>query len=191
MTRRKLMTAARRVFARDGFEAARIESIASEAGYTRGAFYAQFKSKEDLFFALLEEQSTSHLDQVRRDLEGCASDAERFAFMRHFYISRVSDKQWSMLVLEFKMYAVRHPKLRAKLARAYRATRIKLKMETLAPLLPAALICNAKAQSTMLSAILHGLALESAYDPTSLSETDLALTLGVIFDALVQYVVDQ
>src|ERR1700683_4739597 len=53
-TRRKLLLAAERIFARDGFEAARLEDIAGLAGYTRGAFYANFRSKEDIFFALLE-----------------------------------------------------------------------------------------------------------------------------------------
>jgi AcrR family transcriptional regulator len=56
-TRRKLLEAALQVFSRDGFEAARIEDIAAESGYTRGAFYANFDTKEDLFFALLEEQA--------------------------------------------------------------------------------------------------------------------------------------
>ena len=53
-TRRKLLAAAEKIFARDGFEAARLAEIAALAGYTRGAFYAHFKSKEDIFFALLE-----------------------------------------------------------------------------------------------------------------------------------------
>ena len=47
-TRRKLLLAAEKVFARDGFEAARLEDIAGLAGYTRGAFYANFQSKEDI-----------------------------------------------------------------------------------------------------------------------------------------------
>ncbi len=53
-TRRKLLEAAENIFARDGFEAARLEDIAASAGYTRGAFYANFDGKEDIFFALLE-----------------------------------------------------------------------------------------------------------------------------------------
>src|SRR5579872_6765002 len=51
-TRRKLLGAAERIFARSGFEAARLEDIAALAGYTRGAFYANFEGKEDIFFAL-------------------------------------------------------------------------------------------------------------------------------------------
>src|SRR5258708_12782333 len=53
-TRRKLLAAAERIFARDGFEAARLEDIAAGAGYTRGAFYANFGGKEQIFFPLLE-----------------------------------------------------------------------------------------------------------------------------------------
>jgi AcrR family transcriptional regulator len=51
-TRARLIQAAERIFARDGFAAAKLEEIAAEAGYTRGAFYANFDSKEDLFLAL-------------------------------------------------------------------------------------------------------------------------------------------
>ncbi len=58
-TRRKLLEAALRIFVRDGFEAARLEDIAKESGHTRGAFYANFDTKEDLFLALLEQQAVS------------------------------------------------------------------------------------------------------------------------------------
>src|SRR5579862_4390803 len=56
-TRRGLLDAARRIFARDGFEACRIEDIAAAAGHTRGAFYAHFSAKEDLFFAIFEREA--------------------------------------------------------------------------------------------------------------------------------------
>ncbi len=187
-TRRKLLRAARQIFAREGFEAARIESVAAEAGYTRGAFYAHFASKEDLFFALLEEQSTLHLESLRAQLAGCANDQERLEFLRSSYISRASDRQWSILQLEFKLYALRHPKLRAKLAKAHREVRTKLKMETLAAALPPGWFCNDKrsgAASSILSGALQGVALEYAYDPTDLSEEDIALALGRIFDVVI------
>ncbi len=48
-TRQRLLAAAETIFARDGFEAARLEDIAALAGYTRGAFYANFDGKEDIF----------------------------------------------------------------------------------------------------------------------------------------------
>ena len=60
----KLLLAAEKIFARDGFEAARLEDIASLAGYTRGAFYANFQSKEDIFFALLEQWVGQRIAEV-------------------------------------------------------------------------------------------------------------------------------
>lgn len=182
------MNAGRRIFARDGFEAARIEDIASETGHTRGAFYAHFKTKEDLFFALLEEQSTLQLEKLRADLERFLTNEERLAFMRSFYVSRVFDKQWSMLVLEFKTYALRHPKLRARLASTHRAIRTKLKFEAITPALPAELVRDERihhAKGAVLQAVLHGLALEYAYDPAYLSKEEMSSMLGVIFDAVV------
>ena len=53
-TRKKLLDSAEQIFARDGFEAARLEDIASMAGYTRGAFYANFESKEECFLAAFD-----------------------------------------------------------------------------------------------------------------------------------------
>src|SRR3984893_6479853 len=63
-TRRKLLLAAEQTFARDGYEAARLEDIAARAGYTRGAFYANFDSKEDIFFALLEQSISGRIEQI-------------------------------------------------------------------------------------------------------------------------------
>src|ERR1039458_5767833 len=65
LTRALLIQSAEKIFARDGFEAAKLEEIAADAGYTRGAFYANFKNKEDLFFALLEREVSSRIEKVR------------------------------------------------------------------------------------------------------------------------------
>ena len=52
-TRRKLLDAAERVFLRRGLQGSSVEEIAAEAGFTRGAFYSNFKSKDELFVELL------------------------------------------------------------------------------------------------------------------------------------------
>ena len=75
-TRKHLTDAARQVFARDGFELARVEDIAAAAGKTRGAFYANFKDKEDIFFAIFEENLARDREQVSLHLneEMCIRD---------------------------------------------------------------------------------------------------------------------
>lgn len=55
-TRRDLLDAAARVFIERGFQGSSVETISAEAGYTRGAFYSNFGSKEELFAELLEER---------------------------------------------------------------------------------------------------------------------------------------
>jgi AcrR family transcriptional regulator len=52
-TRRLLLDAAERVFLRRGLQGSSVEEIAAEAGFTRGAFYSNFKSKDELFVELL------------------------------------------------------------------------------------------------------------------------------------------
>jgi len=55
-TRRKLLDAAERVFLRRGLQGSSVEEIAAEAGFTRGAFYSNFKSKDELFVELLQDR---------------------------------------------------------------------------------------------------------------------------------------
>src|ERR1700752_35730 len=54
-TRAKLLQAAARVYARRGFDGATIDEVAEEAGFTKGAVYDHFGSKENLLIALLDE----------------------------------------------------------------------------------------------------------------------------------------
>lgn len=55
-TRRDLLDAAARVFVKRGFTGSSVEEIAAEAGYTRGAFYSNFRSKNELFVELLHDR---------------------------------------------------------------------------------------------------------------------------------------
>ncbi|MGA8108821.1 MAG: TetR family transcriptional regulator, partial [Acidobacteriaceae bacterium] len=68
-TRRDLMNAARSIFARNGFEMTRLEDIAAAAGKTRGAFYANFRDKEDVFFALFEDNLRREKRQMGEQLK--------------------------------------------------------------------------------------------------------------------------
>jgi AcrR family transcriptional regulator len=61
----KLFEAATRVFEEQGIGGASIETIATAAGFSRGAFYSNFKSKDELIIAMLED----HVEQsIRRNL---------------------------------------------------------------------------------------------------------------------------
>lgn len=55
-TRQLLLDAAERVFLRRGLQGSSVEEIAAEAGFTRGAFYSNFESKDELFVELLQDR---------------------------------------------------------------------------------------------------------------------------------------
>lgn len=186
-TRRALLEAARRIFARDGFEASRIEDIASATGHTRGAFYAHFASKEDLFFALLEQDAGERLLVLRAVLEKCPHPEGRLRALRKYFVARVADRQWVLLTLEFKLFALRHPKLRARLARTHRRIRESLKLEMISKLIPELMRGGRESRElrrVALEAVLNGLVLEHAYDPETLSQAQAVNVLGRMFDVL-------
>lgn len=186
-TRRALLDAAFRIFARDGFEAARIEDIAGATGHTRGAFYAHFHTKEDLFFALYEQELGDRLRDLRAVLERRRDAEGRLRALRKVYAERVSDRQWVMLSLEFKLFAVRHPRLRARLARTHRRIRESLKIETISKLIPELMRAGRESRElrrVALEAVLNGLVLEHAYDPETISQSQATAVLGRMFDIL-------
>jgi len=186
-TRRALLEAALRIFARDGFEASRIEDIAGATGHTRGAFYAHFHTKEDLFFALYEQELGDRLRDLRAVLERCRESEGRLRALRKVYAERVSDRQWVMLSLEFKLFAVRHPRLRARLARTHRRIRDSLKIETIGNLIPELMRAGRESRElcrVALEAVLNGLVLEHAYDPETISQAQATAVLGRMFDIL-------
>src|SRR5271154_7147691 len=98
-TRRKLLLAAEQTFARDGYEAARLEDIAARAGYTRGAFYANFESKEDIFFALLEQCVARRITAVNELLGRHDNPQQRLRALREHYAQIAKDRRLALLSL--------------------------------------------------------------------------------------------
>jgi AcrR family transcriptional regulator len=185
-TRGKLLDAAGRIFARDGFEAARLEDIAAGAGYTRGAFYANFKSKEDIFFALLDQWVRERTDAVTAVLRRHKTPSEKLVALRKYYADVAKDRRLVLISLEFKLFALRHPEAHARLRnrhRRIRATWGELISELLRALGQTIPISN-PAASTCLSALAQGLLLEHLVDQKTLSESDVRHVLGLFFDSI-------
>lgn len=185
-TRRKLLAAAETTFARDGFEAARLEDIAALAGYTRGAFYANFKSKEDIFSALLEYWVNERIAEVNALLAQQETPAKRLRALREHYAQIAKDRRLALLSLEFKLFAVRHPEAHARLRARQRRFRacggdvVQRIAKTTGRTLPISYI----AAATGLGALSNSLLLEHLVDPTTITAQDIRHLLGVFFDAV-------
>ena len=185
-TCRKLLAAAEHIFARDGFEAARLEDIAAGAGYTRGAFYANFKSKEDIFFALLEQWVRQRIDSITAVLRKQKTPHQKLAALRKHYAEIAKDRRLVLISVEFKLFALRHPEAHARLRDRHRRIRAKwgeLFAELLQALGRTLPISNAAASACCL-ALAQGLLLEQLVDPKTLSEKDVRHMLGIFFDSI-------
>ncbi|HEX7610674.1 MAG TPA: helix-turn-helix domain-containing protein, partial [Solirubrobacteraceae bacterium] len=77
LTRERLLSAARGVFARRGFHGASVEEIASEAGFSTGALYSNFDGKEDLFLVLMEREIEEHAREIAEAVGARDSMAEK------------------------------------------------------------------------------------------------------------------
>lgn len=187
-TRRKLLSAAETIFARDGFEAARLADIAALAGYTRGAFYAHFKSKEDIFFALLELWVGRRIDEVNSVIKSHSDPAARLHALRQHYARTASDRRLALLSLEFKLFAIRHPNAHARLRARQRPLRENAGniLRRLAKDARAHIAISGVAAATGLASLSNALLLEHLVDHHSMSDADVRHLLGVFFDAVLQ-----
>lgn len=117
-TRERLLDAAFNVFAQHGIRGASIEAVCEAAGFTRGAFYSNFSSKEELFLALAERamrRQLTSLDTVGKDLEpdlvrGGAVDYEAIRSILSVVVTDPGDaRQWALMRAELELLAMRDP----------------------------------------------------------------------------------
>src|ERR1700755_1608667 len=120
----KLFEAAARVFEQHGIGNASIEIIAAAAGFSRGAFYSNFKSKDELIIAMLED----HVEQtIRRNLDLLAQHNNLAEFINAL---KTTDKtkqdalgRSPLLHMEMILFVARAEKRRPELAKRLRARR--------------------------------------------------------------------
>ena len=118
-TRALLLDAAEEVFAEKGFTPATLDDIASAAGYTKGAIYKHFTTKEDLFLAVSDRYWRRYFDNFA-DVLSAASElgareldevAERWRQLSHD-----RGAEHAALGHEFTLYLLRNPEARERVA---------------------------------------------------------------------------
>jgi AcrR family transcriptional regulator len=165
-TRQALLDAAARVFVKRGLQGSSVEEISAEAGYTRGAFYSNFKSKEELFVELLNDRVYARYTAMYE--EGIV-DPKRAPTLRETgemlaaIQARTEDRWLFRLWFECLAQAGRDEELRELAASFWRGNRARG-----AKLIERAMpnqADRAKAISTALIALDIGLAIQHFVDP--------------------------
>lgn len=186
-TRAALLEAAAETFTRVGYQAATVDAITEAAGFSRGAFYSNFDSKEELFLALIESRVQGSLHDIAAAFQRGTTAGERIRSGGEFLDALVAkDRQWCLLYMEFWARAVRDPKLCRRFAAQYETWRngiaemieaqsreLKIELDAPAPELASALI-----------ALFEGYVLQRLIDPKVFEEGFLTRLLQRFFARL-------
>lgn len=111
-TRERLLDAARDVLAREGIHGASVEHICEHAGFSRGAFYSNFSSKDELVLALFQREFADLMGRLEEAVDpaaydGMAPEDALSAIMDRFLQLRPPDLDFFLLHAEFQLRGMR------------------------------------------------------------------------------------
>jgi AcrR family transcriptional regulator len=180
-TRSELLRAAEAIFVRDGFEASRIEDIAAEAGRSRGAFYANFDSKTEVFLALRSLAVRRRAREIRQRVEAVTGQEERYDAVLHYLLEQICDTQTLLLQIEFKLFALRHPEMLAELSEKHLEASTSINRQELADLFPEKQtdegIEEMRYTTLLMESLMEGFALNAMFSPQILDAARLGAIL--------------
>ncbi|MEU0227994.1 TetR/AcrR family transcriptional regulator [Streptomyces sp. NPDC006284] len=110
-TQANLLDAAFAVFAAKGFGRVSIEEVCEAAGYSRGAFYSNFDSLDELFFALYRQRAGLIAEQVSAALASDGPDLDVPAAVERVTEVLLLDRDWLLVKTDFLVHAARDPEV--------------------------------------------------------------------------------
>jgi AcrR family transcriptional regulator len=175
------------VFAKRGLQQASIDEVAEEAGFTKGAFYANFKNKEELFLAMLDERFEERIAEIERVVgsDDSPEDQARRAG-DDFTRAVVADPEWERLFFEFSAYAARNDDFRQELVTRYRSLRSRVSDAYSARLdrLGVSIPLPPEQIALMTFAMAKGVALEKLLEPEAVDDELYGTMLMIFFTGL-------
>lgn len=183
-TRERLLEAASEVFAAQGYHAASVDQVAERAGFSTGAVYSAFGSKEELFLALLDVQlreETEQLEAATRDRPSIDARVRGAADQWMGFVER--EPSLVLLYTEFWAYAVRDPRVRPRIAAHYADVRAALcrLIAAAATELGYELMMPAEQLAVAVDALADGIARQKLAEPEAVPDDLLARALSILF----------
>ncbi|MDI3385448.1 TetR/AcrR family transcriptional regulator [Streptomyces sp. B-S-A8] len=190
-TTARLLEAAFETFAERGFYGTSIGEICERAGYTRGAFYSNFRTKEALFFALFDLHAQRVVDRLTRAVDELAElpdteDPVRTVLTRMSALDE-TERRWYLLSTEFTLHAIRHPDAARTLAEHDRRLReeIAALLGRLFDRLGRRPTVDLNTLARLTAAVHEGSLAQSLVEPDELAPEELAVTfLPLLMDAV-------
>lgn len=186
-TRQALIVAAAEVFSLRGFHGASLDEVAEHAGYTKGAVYANFEGKDDLYLAVLESHLKSdNASYWTEALENGAPVASIAAQIEESLPRMVEEtRSWAMLTLEFFLHALRNEEVRLRLAELISEARqeyiasLRRRQEKLGRPMP----LSPEQLGDALMALENGMSIFTLINPATLESRSYTATLARLLDS--------
>lgn len=175
-----MLTAAAAVVAERGLAGATLDQVAAAAGFTKGAVYSNFASKDELFLALLQDQVSARVEGVERALRDAPDLSSALAAVGRD-LAR-PDPVGQLLLVEFWQRAVRDPEVRGPFVEFRRElrTRIAAVVDEVLRTRSARPGWDANSLALVVMALANGLALEALPDPEAVPPDLVPQVLGVL-----------
>ena len=180
-TRAQLIETARELFLRDGYFATSLDKVADAAGYSKGAVYSNFASKDELCLAVLDALLAERAAQIAAAVAGRKRFAGKLAAFEKWATQALGDEGWITLEIEFASQARTNPELRTAFAERAGAIRsaIALVLKAGAQEAGGSLPLPADELATTVLSVGLGLAVQRAFDP-AVSVRTLTNTIRVV-----------
>jgi TetR/AcrR family transcriptional regulator, transcriptional repressor of aconitase len=186
-TRAALIAVGRTHFLRDGLGSAVTEKIAEDAGYSRGALYANFDGKEELFLAVIREEQARTLNVFQSLLKQEPSGKKRLKKFRDAIANLMTDHDWIVLRAEFEVGALRSERIRKNFIEVHRQ-QIHDGGGLIKDLLRSPDITSTLTPDDLIMVIInlaHGLAVMQRILGTELSQKSTRSLIQSLFDRLI------
>ncbi len=180
VVRGELLDAAREEFMNLGFHGATLDRIAAAAGYTKGAVYSRYESKADLFLALLEDRIEARRAENESLAKGLRGPGGVVTLAKRWSEIQRRDQAWTLLVLEFRVHAARHPAVLERYAVLHERTLDGI-ADVLEPVVGATPARRRRLAQALFS-MGNGASLEQAVDPDAFAPA----VVGRLTEAIVR-----
>ncbi|MEV6239506.1 TetR/AcrR family transcriptional regulator [Lentzea sp. NPDC051838] len=116
-TRTLLTETAQRLFLRDGYHATSLEKVADAAGFSKGAVYSNFGSKDELCLIVLDALYGERITEIVKVFTSGTTIEDRIQAFEAYAETMIGDAPRTQFEVEFALQARKDPDLRAELAR--------------------------------------------------------------------------
>lgn len=182
--RERLLAAAGALFAERGYEQTSLDQVAAAAGFTKGAVYSNFGSKDELFLALMDAHVEQRVQQVRDALQEPHDVAHTGQLVGDRLTAALDeDREWDLLFLDYVLRAARDPQVHERFVahrRRVRALVVDAVREVLGSLPGPQTGLDAEAIAGAVLALATGLGIERLAEPEAVPDDLLGRVLQVL-----------